>query len=603
CVHCDAASCARECTICAGYPSDMLFNLYYLYTQDLSAVTSAVVLELIDQIINRDVYSEGPVLLQGWMRLRGGKLSLPDACSRFSYNVWVVIRPWSITFYKSPSRVVCQPIAQLPTSNMAEAVFRDGNPNDIHVELRTLDNTFLRFAKCPKGSTIDETQELIEEDNVTIREWGHQMRLAGQRIENLYDYDQGVREINRSISDKSALGPFTGVWQVRSSSGMRALLELVHGIDAVVRVPYRTALLHGGHGMCGGSAFSVTRRYSILQTQETLTMSLKISELQIEENSVSDAEIRDQSSPQMTHGNAFCGKLGFRMRVYAKAENLIIHRSHITGVEVLEMLTLRSDGSSEKEAADAESHPFLQIRYLYTNRAQREKGEEPTLVAEVACRLEDPDVLRIQDDAYCTFRGNRLEAAASLSQSILFDAEPPPDVADLGDLHLLPAGVRAILSRSYRPLAHNARDASGDDALLALDDSDLLPMDAPNIVSNAPPLPHAVLAPPSQTPMSRTSLNDVDRQEEEGEDEEFLATDWHHVSLRANSAAQDMFEERRTLVKLKPKTLSTFGFKRNVEPEEVKVGPTVTRLDVRKRYLNSAGFGTLTSKLSLVIDP
>eukprot|EP00854_Cymbomonas_tetramitiformis_P010848 gene10848-12833_t len=202
---------------------------------------------------------------------------------------------------------------------MAEAVFRDGNPNDIHVELRTLDNTFLRFAKCPKGSTIDETQELIEEDNVTIREWGHQMRLAGQRIENLYDYDQGVREINRSISDKSALGPFTGVWQVRSS-----------------------------------------RRYSILQTQETLTMSLKISELQIEENSVSDAEIRDQSSPQMTHGNAFCGKLGFRMRVYAKAENLIIHRSHITGVEVLEMLTLRSDGSSEKEAADAESHPFLQ---------------------------------------------------------------------------------------------------------------------------------------------------------------------------------------------------------------------------------------------------
>lgn len=92
----EAAHYARECTICTGYPADILFNLYYLYYQDAYGVVFAVVLELFDQILNRDVYSEGPVLLQGWLSLRGGRLGLPDTCAK-PQNVWVVIRPWSIT--------------------------------------------------------------------------------------------------------------------------------------------------------------------------------------------------------------------------------------------------------------------------------------------------------------------------------------------------------------------------------------------------------------------------------------------------------------------------------------------------------------------------
>eukprot|EP00854_Cymbomonas_tetramitiformis_P032164 gene32164-40689_t len=106
-----------------------------------------------------------------------------------------------------------QPVAQLPTSNMAEAVMRDGEVENKHVELRTLDMSFFRFAKCPPGSHVTENGDPIAEDDISIETWGHQMRLAAQRIENLVDYDQGVKEINRIVRDESELGPMTGVWQ------------------------------------------------------------------------------------------------------------------------------------------------------------------------------------------------------------------------------------------------------------------------------------------------------------------------------------------------------------------------------------------------------
>ncbi|KAK3245424.1 hypothetical protein CYMTET_45005, partial [Cymbomonas tetramitiformis] len=110
----DSADHARKAVSCAGYPVDIAYNLYYIAGLDCFAGASAVAIEVIDQIMNRDLYSEGPILLQ---------------------------------VYKDPSHMVCQMIIQIPTSNMGEAVLRDARVDDTHVELRTLDSMFLRFKK------------------------------------------------------------------------------------------------------------------------------------------------------------------------------------------------------------------------------------------------------------------------------------------------------------------------------------------------------------------------------------------------------------------------------------------------------------------------
>ncbi|KAK3244530.1 hypothetical protein CYMTET_45858 [Cymbomonas tetramitiformis] len=436
-----------------------------------------------------------------WLSLRGGRFGLPDKCAK-PRNLWIVIRPWSITFYNSPSRVLCQPVAQLPTSNMAEAVMRDGEVENKHVELRTLDMSFFRFAKCPPGSHVTENGDPIAEDDISIETWGHQMRLAAQRIENLVDYDQGVKEINRIVRDESELGPMTGVWQVCSASGLQRLLKLVHGDACGGVVPPHVTLLHGGHSMCG--AVSVTRRFSILQTQKGFSMRMKISELQIEQNVVMDVAICHRGDPLMVQGNAFFGKLGFLVRTYRQGESLVVHRSHSSDhrvFDVLEVFSLKPSGMPKKASLESTngSQEYLEVKYFYTDKAQREKGAEPMLVAEMICQLHDPDVLRLSDDKYCTFHGNRLDAMKDVVGTTSHFKEPPPDVADVENLHLSPAGVRAIVDNSYKTLSHGIR---------GVDQRAITPPSSQNrtrieYVNMQDSLPGSVLVPPVPLEMER----------------------------------------------------------------------------------------------------
>lgn len=265
-------------------------------------------------------------------------------------------------------------------------------------------------------------------------------------------------------------------------------------------VPPHMTLLHGGHSMCG--AMSIARRFSILQTQEVFSMRMKISELQLEQNVVMDVAILHQGNPRMVQGNAFFGKLGFLVRAYRKGESLVVHRSHSSGFDVLEVFSMKPSDMPQKKSLESSngSQVYLEVKYFYMDKAQRGKGKEPKLVAEIACQLHDPDVLRVSDDTYCTFHGNRLDAMKDLvGITPKHFKEAPPDVADVENLHLSPAGVRAILVNSYKTLFHGMRGVD-QRAITPQSSQNRTPIES---MDTQAILPGSVLDPPALMEMER----------------------------------------------------------------------------------------------------
>ncbi|KAK3235071.1 hypothetical protein CYMTET_54708 [Cymbomonas tetramitiformis] len=160
-----------------------------------------------------------------------------------------------------------------------------------------------------------------------------------------------------------------------------------------------------------------TWRYMMLQTAKSVSLRSTFTELQLERNPVPALLIQSAQSPQGIHGEAFFGFLDFVVRAYMQDGELIIHRSHKNGCEVMEIFTLVPGDSVVRpgniwlnQPCGMESEDVaLKVRYEIVTAERATQGDTcPRPVAEIHCVLEDPSVRRLADDVYCTFRGSRL---------------------------------------------------------------------------------------------------------------------------------------------------------------------------------------------------
>jgi hypothetical protein len=164
--------------------------------------------ECMDTLINSDIYLQGPVIKQGYLKVQG-------SCQQTTFeHAWVVLRPWSLSVYNSPDDVsaVRGPIL-IPTSAIFSVSGVDETPGKI--ELRTIDFSRYQFTiSTTQTSNIDHNRagggggagrNSVQPDgssvphdigtiNSLLSDWRRELNSAASRTESLTPYNQGVKK-------------------------------------------------------------------------------------------------------------------------------------------------------------------------------------------------------------------------------------------------------------------------------------------------------------------------------------------------------------------------------------------------------------------------
>ncbi len=85
--------------------------------------------------------------------------------------------------------VIAGPLVIVPTSNLANVALRDANPDDVYIELRTLDSSFY-YLSYPDPSRVTDPAFKPEAKLDMMDTWLSVLHKAVKRIETVREYDQ-----------------------------------------------------------------------------------------------------------------------------------------------------------------------------------------------------------------------------------------------------------------------------------------------------------------------------------------------------------------------------------------------------------------------------
>ena len=212
-------SCRRRivwawCDCCGGDPGSIAaanacgsvcVNACYAYLlgwEDVLIIGPAA--ECLDHCINTDVYLQGPVLMQGPLRVTG-------SCFDGFDRGWVVLRPWSIAVYASPDDFhPGRASILLPTCNIFDCSPATETPGVM--ELRTLDFSRYRFHGC-------EAEGANDSDSPSVEQWRVAIKAAIKRVETIAAWDQGASEAVREHREIEAAAAATSDVQREAQDG------------------------------------------------------------------------------------------------------------------------------------------------------------------------------------------------------------------------------------------------------------------------------------------------------------------------------------------------------------------------------------------------
>jgi len=210
CCHCLATSSKMMAAHACG---SVLVNVAYFLSigwEELLIMGPAI--ECFDVFFNSDLYLQGPVLLQGFLKVDPSTVFL--GADSFPH-AWVVVRPWAVSVYHSPKEVGPGTARiMLPTSMIFDITTIYETPG--WIEIRTTDFTRIILQAPESGASLAETVgvELAEEyahetwqhEDVDIEVWRSVLKRATKRVESVTAWDQGVSTIDTSIPFEVGLG-------------------------------------------------------------------------------------------------------------------------------------------------------------------------------------------------------------------------------------------------------------------------------------------------------------------------------------------------------------------------------------------------------------
>ena len=208
CFECSQHSfccCSADDTATAHAEGAVLVNCLYCWTLGLFDIpVTAPIEECIETCLKFDASVQGPILLQGSMRV-----DLSQVCcgEDVMNSAWVVVRPWSIAVYESAAHVAPgRAILVLSTSQLFHVTKPIETPGAI--EIRTTDFSRIRLEDTSEHDDEQESAPLVEKGvKVDLEIWRQVLTAAAERVETIHMWDRGVSAIDVHLPQVPPLQP------------------------------------------------------------------------------------------------------------------------------------------------------------------------------------------------------------------------------------------------------------------------------------------------------------------------------------------------------------------------------------------------------------